>query len=466
VKPRSLAGRLRWLLLVSTVVVLGFIAATTYRGFSVAYMGQLDRLLQVMAVSVAALAGQSPPADELARGIEAIVTSPWRGPGNEVRVWFEGASGEVYSNLSGPRRELALRIVSEEPPPDLGATRAFDVRHGQRLLRAAWARHPVGPGVAHVLILHPANWEQRRLWTLVVVMILSGALLVGLVALVASPLARSTLAPLERVRARIATIEPDRPLPPSKAAELPPELRPLERDVDELVAKYSAAMERQRALVAEAAHQLRTPLAIARSSLELAAESPAAPSETLRSELSTDLGRMQRLVDQLVTLSRVESGPLTASPGTIRLDGLLRELVAAHQELAAARDMRLECATLAECDLPGDDASLRLLFGTLLENALQYGPPRATVRVALEHGPAGQCTASVQDEGGSIPPESLERLFERFVRADETREHHPTGAGLGLTIAREIARRHGGWVWATTVPGLRTTFHVRLPTSG
>jgi hypothetical protein len=112
VKPASLATRLRLLLACGTVLVLGVVAATTYRSVRAAYFGQLDRILEVMAVGVAAVASAATPATDLESEVSAIVTSPWRGPGNEVRVWLDGETTDVVSTHTGPSKELVLGDAS------------------------------------------------------------------------------------------------------------------------------------------------------------------------------------------------------------------------------------------------------------------------------------------------------------------------------------------------------------------
>jgi signal transduction histidine kinase len=117
---------------------------------------------------------------------------------------------------------------------------------------------------------------------------------------------------------------------------------------------------------------------------------------------------------------------------------------------------------LAECVVRGDEVLLRQIFTVLLDNALHYGPPGGTIRIRLACGPDAQCLAEIEDEGGSLRLDELERVFDRFYRGEASRNRNPTGAGLGLCIARQAARRHGGDVWASSSPGPRTTFHARL----
>jgi len=111
----------------------------------------------------------------------------------------------------------------------------------------------------------------------------------------------------------------------------------------------------------------------------------------------------------------------------------------------------------------GNLDELARLFNNVLENAVRYGPPGGTTRIALEGGPDGYATACIHDEGGNIPPEALPYLFDRFYRVDHSRSSSTGGAGLGLAIAREIVRRHNGEISITSDARSGTLVHIRLP---
>jgi signal transduction histidine kinase len=459
----SLAWRIRLLVAVGPVLAVTVVSIAAYASLRAVYLGQLDRILETMARGIAAVASAGVGPETLHARIEEITASPWRGPRSEFRLWLEGASADLASSSPTTRGSGEWDLAGRVAPP-LGEPRFFDVAYKQKRLRAAWLRREIRGEVANVLILHSANYEQRRLRELLAVLAAAGGGTALLAMLLAGPVVRRTLEPLRTLARRTAAIVPGvSPAVGPSDAGLPPELRPLAAEIEALAGRFSAAVARERALVPEAAHQLRTPLAIVRSTLDLASAAPedaAGCREAVR-EAVQDVRRMQRLVEQLVLLAGVES---SAQPAVrMRLDALLEELAERHRGPAEERGIRLACERLAAAEVEGDEGQLRLLFGALIENAIHHGPAGGTVRIGLEIGPAGHCTVTVQDDGGSVSPADLDRLFERFFRAGATRGRHPAGAGLGLTIAREIGRRHGGDVWVTSTPGTRTTSHVRLP---
>ncbi|TGO06640.1 sensor histidine kinase [Serinibacter arcticus] len=207
------------------------------------------------------------------------------------------------------------------------------------------------------------------------------------------------------------------------------------------------AAERQRAFVADAAHELRSPLASLGTALEVAATHPDSyPREELVTDLRSDVARMQVLVEDLLLLARLGSRPLA------------REALALGQVVAAAvTEVGGEVDVVGDGAALGDAVATTRVLRNLLANAARHA--RATVAVTVADG-----AVTVDDDGAGIRESERERVFERFVRLDEARERDAGGSGLGLAIARELAREQGGDVMLATSPagGLRAT--LRLPT--
>ena len=246
-------------------------------------------------------------------------------------------------------------------------------------------------------------------------------------------------------------------------------VRPLgdERRLVQLVDETQLyAAERMRVdFVANASHELRTPLASLRGFAETlreeAGEDPQLRDRFLGIMLD-ETRRMQRLIDELISLSRIEAGKFRAPETTVALDALVREVRGALVDLHGGRgaDLVLEVAEVPA--VKGDRAQLSQLIHNLVGNAMAYGRPGTPVRVELE--PVGDMVRlRVADQGEGIPPEHLPRLTERFYRVDAGRSRAVGGTGLGLSIVRHIVERHRGRLDIASTLGIGTTVTVLLP---
>ena len=465
-RPWSLALRVRVLVTLVVAVVVVVVAATAYRRFQAAYLGHLDRMLEIMANGVAVGLDPERGGASLVDDARTITQSPWRGPQTHFRLWIDGAAADLAASAGReePKARFLWDLEGVEPPP-AGGIRFHDVADKSKRHRAIWLRRDTAHGVGNVLIVHPSGFEHRRLRELLFVLIATGALTVLLGATLGTRIVLLGLAPLTRTSERIARLGETDSVDELTRHPVPQELRPIVDEVRNLVVRLRAALEQQRRFVADASHQLRTPISLARSTLEVARAAEHEPDACRRAtaEVLDDLGRMQWMVDELLMLAGLGRDRAAREPVELRVDTLLEELALLYERRATERGVRIVREALAECVVRGDEIMLRQIFTVLLDNALHYGPAGGTVRVRLAHGPHTQCVAEIEDEGGAISRDDLERIFDRFHRGDGSRDRNPAGAGLGLCIAREAARRHGGDVWASSIPGSRTTFHVRLP---
>ena len=235
------------------------------------------------------------------------------------------------------------------------------------------------------------------------------------------------------------------------------------------------ALERMRAdFVANASHELRTPLASLIGFIDTlrgpAADDPPAQARFLAIMAEQAL-RMNRLIDDLLSLSRIELTEHQAPTGTVDLGELLRFTAASFEPRVAARGVHLELTVPGDLsDVPGDEDQLGQVMQNLLDNAVKYGREGGTVRVAAARAPPGGrwparpgVTVSVADDGAGIPPEHLPRLTERFYRVDTGRSRAVGGTGLGLAIVKHILNRHRGQLAIDSREGEGATFTIWLP---
>ncbi|MDF3813338.1 MULTISPECIES: ATP-binding protein [Rhodopseudomonas] len=225
------------------------------------------------------------------------------------------------------------------------------------------------------------------------------------------------------------------PIPPQG---LPTEVIPLVRGMNALIARLQDAIAAQRRFVADAAHELRTPLAAIQIQLDnLATTAPETASET-RSALDDGVKRAGRLVGQLLSLARLDEAA-TASAEAIDLAALVLDCAGDHVALAEAKGVDLGIAIAASVTIVAPAAELRTLLDVVIDNAVRYTPAGGTIDVTLDRRDTA-CIVAIQDSGTGLPPGAEARIFDRFYRAAPAGIE---GTGLGLAIARRIADRNG-----------------------
>jgi heavy metal sensor kinase len=244
---------------------------------------------------------------------------------------------------------------------------------------------------------------------------------------------------------------------------------PATRELQQLAASFNRVLDRlgsalstQRRFMADASHELRTPISIMRTAADVTLSQPARDEGEYREALAAvaqQASRLTRLVDDMLVLARADGGGYPMVVARVDLAALVndcvRELGARAEENAIAVRTSVEPATVN-----GDEALLRRMFSNLLGNALTYTPRGGAVHVSLAREGDG-VVLRVADTGPGIPAEDRERVFERFVRLDPARG--PGGAGLGLAIARWVAEAHGGGVRIVSSGSDGSTFAATLP---
>jgi signal transduction histidine kinase len=219
--------------------------------------------------------------------------------------------------------------------------------------------------------------------------------------------------------------------------------------VNDLLARLEAAFDQQRRFIADASHELRTPVAIIRSEAEVALTVQSRPEPEYRDALRVvqdAATRLSRIVNDLFLLTRADAGQQTLRMEELYLNEVVADSVRAMRSIAAGRDIRLEVPPLPDAPFRGDGELLGRLLVNLIDNAIRYATRGTPVRVDLAVS-NGEYRVSVADSGPGIPTEARERVFTRFFRVDPARARAngiDGGAGLGLPIARWIAEAHGG----------------------
>jgi two-component system sensor histidine kinase QseC len=248
----------------------------------------------------------------------------------------------------------------------------------------------------------------------------------------------SAMAPLRRLGRMLAARQPQALLPVT-LQDSPSEMAPLVDALNGLFERIARLMDSERRFTADAAHELRTPLAAIRAQAQVAmGEADEARRRAALEATLQGCDRAARLVEQLLTLSRLESG---AAPVTAAFDlaGVVRQVLSEMAPRAIAKEQEIELDAAKDCRIEGDPTLVAVLVRNLADNAIRYSPARARVKVSLARR-ATSLLLTVEDSGPGMQPADAKRLGERFFRVMGSGE---VGSGLGWSIVRRIAQVHG-----------------------
>ena len=436
----SLRGRLLWFLLAAITLAAVGQALIAYRSALYDADQIFDYHMQQMALS---LRSSTPLANQ---GEGPIVD-----PGNDemlVQVWTPDGV-QVFRSLS--RAELPQRAV-------LGFSNVRANGSTYRIFSAQTSNQTVQ-------IAQDMRVRQRMAGTLALRTMAPIALMAPLLMLVVWWVVSGSLAPLARVRKQVASRQADDLSPVSDSA-LPDEVRPLVQELNLLFDRVKTAFEAQQHFVADAAHELRSPLAALKLQvLSLERADDAAARAVAVGRLTAGIERATRLVEQLLVLARQEAGAATDGKlPTVKLADLARRTLADLAGPAQARDIDLGLHHADDdASVAGQGDALIILLRNLVDNAIKYTPAGGSVDVEV-HSTARGAVLSVEDSGPGISPEERERVFSRFYRVPGS---SAGGSGLGLAIIKAIAERHGATLaleQSERLGGLRV--RVEFPVTG
>jgi two-component system OmpR family sensor kinase len=338
-------------------------------------------------------------------------------------------------------------------------------RHGYR----GYARHFPVNGQTYTLVvlrsLHPQKEMLEEITTA-----FAGAIPIAILLASAGGyfLARKSLAPVAAMSAQAGRIGAANLHERLAVQNEKDELGHLAQSFNHLLDRLDQSFERQRCFMADASHELRTPVAILRGEAEVALSRATRSPEEYRDSLTilhNEAQRLTHIVEDLFTLTRADAGQYPLELRSFYLDELLLDCAHSVRTLALAKHIALIADAPPELPLVGDEALLRRMILNLLDNAIKHTP--AGGRVTLKCcSTGGEYALSITDTGTGIPFDLQPRIFERFFRADKARsrgENNGGGAGLGLSIARWIAEAHHGRLELTRSDATGSTFTAYLP---
>ncbi len=298
---------------------------------------------------------------------------------------------------------------------------------------------------------------------------LASLVLLGVTVLLALWGIRRGLLPLRHLAGQAALVTAHRwDFHPAEEAQQIAELRPLTQSMTSMLGRLEHSFLQQREFLGNAAHELKTPVAVLKSTLQSLLHRPRT-SEEYRAGLEQsleDLNRLEQLLQWMLRLARAEQwahGALRRDLQVIDINVTCEEAVERIRSLAQERNTRITLSTNGPVPLRADPEDLQLVWINLLENAVRYSPEGASVEVAVTCKDGGPAQVVFEDHGAGIAAQDLPHLFERFYRGDPSRTRATGGFGLGLAITKALVEAYGGTITADSTPGTGTRMTVELP---
>jgi heavy metal sensor kinase len=427
--------------------------------------GDLARVVAIALTSLANDLAEGQDTDDAARSTAAELSSR----GQMLAIYT--TDGRLLAEQERPRDlRLVLPELDTIPDGDPLVYTVVEERDDDDRHRLAVRRTRLDAGAEYIVLvgtsLEPTDEELESLRE-ILLYVLPGALVVAGIG--GSFLARHSLAPVvamaDRAR-RIGVGNLEDRLPVANARD---ELGRLAETFNELLGRLAASFSRQRQFMADASHELRTPVTTVRTAAAVTLQQPHRSEREYRDALEIveqESVRLSRIVDDMFTLARADAGTYPVRSGPLYLDEVLEDVVRGARVIAATRHVSIEQTGDRGAAFTGDEDLIVRMAGNLVDNAVRHTPPQSVVRVHLSRSPAAY-VVEISDAGPGIPVAHQPHIFERFYRGDESRARSAdAGAGLGLALARWIARVHGGDVALARSSEAGTTFTITLPASG
>ena len=451
-------------LAVALLVVGGLIYLLLARVLYARIDDNLDALMQVTSNSLHNDLAEGQDPSDAARSTAAEIASRL-----EMLAIYDGRGVLLAEEQRAADLAIALpplEMIPSDHPRLVTVSEAGDADDRHRLAMRRVIVRP--PGTEFIVVagspLEPTDDELEQLRKILLYVVPLALAVAGLGGWF---LAQRSLSPVavmaERAR-RIGVSDLTARLPVVNPGD---ELGQLATTINDLLGRLEASLVQQRQFMTDASHELRTPVTTTRTAAAVALQQPHRDEREYRDTLALieqQTSRLSRVVEDMFTLARADAGRYPVRRDAMYLDEVIDELARAARVIASTRNVRIDVRCAQPAPLTGDEDLIRRLIGNLVHNAVRHAPDGSVVDVVLE-ADADRYAIVVRDTGAGIPPETQPYIFERFFRVDtaRSREQDDGGAGLGLALARWVARVHGGDVVLTRSSSAGSTFTAFLP---
>jgi len=347
------------------------------------------------------------------------------------------------------------------------STRSARLSDGTRV-RLVSRSHSLDGRPLLIRLAHTEEPLYSRLNDLLLASLLVLPLVLAAAGLAGYGLARRALNPIEQMARRAQEIGPDKLHARLPNDDKDDELGQLARVFNGTLARLERAFEQLRRFTSDASHELRTPLAMIRSVGEVGLQKDGTRAEyrDIVGSMLEEVNRLTSLIDNLMTISRADSGHIQIQTTVVLVMSLAREAAGLLEVLMEEKSLRFVLEGDRDAGVEGDRLFLRQALVNILHNAVKYSPVGERISMRVRKAGGDQVTVEVQDHGPGIPLEDQARVFDRFYRVDKARWRESGGAGLGLSIAKWAVEAHGGKITLDSMPHHGCTFRITLPCAG
>jgi heavy metal sensor kinase len=461
------------------------VAVAAYLLLADASVDQLDDILAVQLQTMQRAASSEPSApSDFSADLQRVVADLDR-RGFHTRVVVNGSATMIVGAVRLDRSQS--RLSDAESSDDgfqhlhltaptqqriaarVGRRGAFDLADSESHLRARLSSGIIAARPVTFVVVAPLAEVHELLESIRGTFLIAIPIALAIAIAIGYGLARRSLSPIMAMTAQAERISAHTLHERLPVVNPHDELGRLAASFNLALDRIDVALEQQRRFTADASHELRTPVAVIRTEADVALDGGGRSPRQYRDALVVirdGSEQLSRIVNDLFLLARADAGQVTAASAPVYLDDLVAETVRGVKSLAAQRDIEIRLLSSEELLTWGDEALLRRVVTNLLDNAIKYAPTGSVVTVRL-NTTGNTHRLTVTDMGPGVPDDAKSQIFDRFYRADSVRRHDETsvgsGAGLGLSIAREIAFLHRGTVTLVSSRPGETTFELTLP---
>lgn len=459
INPKSIRVRLIAWYVFSLGCVHLILAAVLYQMMSGRLHYELDQRLATYTTCLVELLPQHRQL-ELAEVIKEMAELTALGPDLYVRV-TDQTGRVVYASTALPQ-EAAAGLASAETPHATPPRTIQLPSHGLWRMTTQTVRDGAAASyVGHVAI--PLRGVQQDLARLLIILLLVVPCVMLLASAGAWLLLNRALKPLDEAIRTAQMIQANDLSQRLQVVKTGDEVQALAETFNHMIERLQCSFAQMRQFISDASHELRTPLTVLKGELELGLRAcPRSDGCEILATCSGEIQRLSRLVDTLLVLSNADAGKITFDPHPIPLCRVLEEMVEQAKVLAEPKGIQVEFVNDSSLTIRADPMRLQQLLLNLVDNAVKYTPERGRIRLSC-HADNGHVEIRVADTGIGIDPKDMPRIFDRFYRADQSRNRSEGGYGLGLAICKWIAEAHHGTIHVDSAPGKGSTFLLRLP---